>query len=205
MKKIIYIIISTILISCSTSESIELKSNKTISETFNESEIKDLQIIFDFFNGQICDSKKMDYDSLNECYEKYCSEIRKQQKTENEFNPKVDFEQQLEMYKRLNNKNFDIIWQIDKNWNYKSSDTLKYLGLNYVGKYKKFLKKYGEENKAIFDYYKHLNAAGDISPSIIAGLIMNYELYDISDIRTKLVIAIHYLTLNDQNWRKEKY
>jgi len=182
-----------------------LKSNKTISETFNASEINDLQIILDFFNGQICDSKNRSYNSLNQCYEKYCLEIREQQKIENGFNSKIDFEQQLEMYKRLNSKSFDNIWQIDKSWNYKSSDTLQYLGLNYVGKYQNFLKKYGEENKVIFDYYDHFKAAGDISPSIIAGLIMNYELYDISDIRTKLVIAIHYLTLNDQNWRKEKY
>ena len=205
MKKIIYIIISTILISCSTSESIELKSNKTISETFNESEIKDLQIIFDFFNGQICDSKKMDYDSLNECYEKYCSEIRKQQKLGNEFNIKVNFEQQIEMYKKVNKSTFNQIWGLSKSWNYKTSDTLKYLGLNTIGKYNVFLKKYGEENKPIFDYYENFNATGDISPSMNASLIMQYELYDISDLRTKLIIAIHYLTLNDQNTRNEKY
>ena len=100
MKKIVYILITIILTSCSSSESIELKSNKAISETFNDSEIKDLQIIFDFFNQQICDSKNLNKDLLNECYEKYCSEIREQQKTENEFNPKVNFEKQLEMYKK---------------------------------------------------------------------------------------------------------
>ena len=205
MKKIIYIIITVILTSCSTSESIELKSNKTISETFNESEINDLQIIFDFFNGQICDSNKLDYNSLNECYEKYCSEIREQQKTENQFNPKVDFEQQLEMYKNINKSTFNQIWGLSKSWNYKTSDTLKYLGLNTVGKYNMFLKKYGEENKPIFEYYENFNAAGDISPSMNASLIMQYELYDISDLRTKLIMAIHYLTLNDQIYRKEIY
>jgi len=112
------------------SKSIELKSNKTISETFNESEINDLQIIFDFFNGQICDSNKLDYYSLNECYEKYCSEIREQQKTENEFNPKLDFEQQLEMYKQIDKSTFKEIWYFQQSWpRREQKDTLKYISL----------------------------------------------------------------------------
>jgi len=183
-----------------------LKSNKTISETFNESEINDLQIIFDFFNGQICDSNKLDYNSLNECYEKYCSKIREQQKTENEFNPKVDFEQQLGMYKQIDKSTFKEIWYFQQSWpRREQKDTLKHISLIPKRKYIDFLEKCGKENKAINYYSNTFKAAGDISPTMNASLIMQYELYDISDLRTKLIIAIHYLTLNDQFYRKEIY
>ncbi len=105
-----------------------MKLNKTISETFNKSEIKDLQIIFDFFNEQICDSKELNKDSLNECYEKYCSEIRKQQKTEYEFNTRVNFEQQLEMYKQIDKSTFKEIWYFQQSWPHREQiDTLKYI------------------------------------------------------------------------------
>ena len=195
-----------ILISCTSSKSTELKSNKTISETFNKSEIKDLQIIFDFFNGQICDSKKLNTNSLNECYEKYCSEIREQQKTEYEFNPKVNFEQQLEIYKQIDKSTFNEIWYFQKSLPIRErKDTLKYISLNTRGKYIKFLEKYGEENKAIFEYFDSLKNAEDMSPVMFADLIMSYEKYETKDIRTKLFISIHYLTLNDQFYRKEKY
>ena len=195
-----------ILISCTTSESTELKSNKTISETFNKSEIKDLQIIFDFFNGQICDSKKLNNDLLNDCYEKYCSEIREQQKTENGFNPKVNFEKQLEMYKKIDKSTFEKIWYFQQSWPHREQkDTLKYISFSPETKYFEFLEKYGKENKLVNYYSDSFKAAGDISPTMNASLIMQYELYDISDLRTKLIIAIHYLTLNDQFYRKEKY
>ena len=205
MKKIIYIIILTILISCSTSEKRELKSNKTISEIFNKSEINDLQIILDFFNGQICDSNKLNNDYLNKCYEKYCSEIKSEMILNGGFNPKIDYEKQLELYEKIDKANFNKIWKIGKSYNLRTKENFKHLELNYKGKYLDFLKKYGEENKTIHSYYESIINAGDISPSTSAILILNYKLIKPADIRSKLIIAIHYLTLNDNFNRKEKY
>tara|TARA_R110001583_G_scaffold195006_1_gene368456 strand:+ start:231 stop:677 length:447 start_codon:yes stop_codon:yes gene_type:complete len=148
----------------------------------------------------------MNKDLLNECYEKYCSEIREQYKVEYEFNPKVNFKQQLEMYNKIDKSTFNEIWDFQKKWTTKTqSDTLKHLGLSYTGKYKDFLQNYGKVNKAIHQYSESFNASGDLSPTMTAGLLMSYEYYDISDIRTKLIIAIQYLTLNDQNKRIEQY
>jgi len=191
--------------SCSTSESTDLKSNKTISETFNESEIKDLQIIFDFFNNQICNSKKLNNESLNECYEIYCYEIREQRKTGFNFNSKIDFEKQLEMYKRIDKSTFKEIWYFQNRKDINSLDNYKYLEYSYLGKYKSFLKNYGQENKAIHNFYEGIEFEGGINPSTLGGLDIHYENFDISDIRTKLVIAIQYLTFNDQLERIEKY
>ena len=183
----------------------KLESNKTIYENFTESEVQDLQVIFDFFNSQICDSKQFDNEALSSCYNEYCSRIRTEQKKEQGFVPQIDFDAQLLMYEQINEGMFNEIWEFHMQRKNIESDALKYLSLNHNGKYKFFLKAFATENKAVYNYYDSFDASGDMSPLMFANLIMDYESYNIEDIRTKLFIAIHYLTLNDQFNRNEKY
>jgi hypothetical protein len=205
MKKLLYVVLSIFLLSCSTSENIQLDSTKTITEYFNKYEIKDLQLLLDFFNQEICTSKESDSDYLNQCYEKYCTEIKSEMSLRTSLNPKIDYNKQLNMYEKINKTTFNKIWKIEKSLDLRTNENVKDLGLNYNGKYLDFLKKYGEDNKAVQSYFESIKTSGDISPSTNAIIIKEYKLLDISDIRTKLIIAIHYLTLNDKLNRKEKY
>jgi hypothetical protein len=68
-----------------------------------------------------------------------------------------------------------------------------------------FLKTFGEEDSVINNYYNSLDIAGDISPTMFADLAINYKNYNLKDPKIRLIIAIHYLTLNDKYERKEKY
>ena len=140
MKKIFYIIISTFIISCSTSEKIKLESNKTIVEFFNDSEIKDLQLLLDYFNQEICDSQHPDLDVLNQCYEKYCERINEET---NEggigaYNPKIEYKGQSKIYETINNSSFNKIWEIRKVYNNISKQYEKDLELNFQGKIFRF-------------------------------------------------------------------
>ncbi|MBJ2174620.1 hypothetical protein JBL43_10260 [Aureibaculum sp. A20] len=206
MKSIIYILIVTTLISCSTKKNIDLKSNNLISNNFNELEIKDLQLIFDFFINQICDSRKKNFKSLNECYLDYCSKIKEQAETNVEFKTKINFKQQLKLYNKIDNSTFKEIWSFHKSLPVGDrQDTLKFLEFNFDGNYIKFLNKFARENKAIGQYMYSYKQVRGLGPSLVANLIFNYKSFEIADIRTKVVIAIHYLTLNDQFHREEKY
>jgi hypothetical protein len=203
MKNIIYILIAFFLINCTSESNSNLSSDALIKKTFNKSEIKDLQKIFDFFNSEICDSN---YEKLNECYLNYCLGIKSQIEKNGAFNTNLSFEKQKNLYNKIHNKTFREIWNFQKSLPInKRKDTLKYLGLNYEGKYRKFLNEYGKENKEIENYAERFNVTADLSPSMIAELSFNYESFNIYEMKTKLIIAIHYLTLNDQNWRNEKY
>ena len=205
MKKITYILIAIFLTNC-TSKSINiLNSNTLIKKSFNKSEIKDLQKIFDFFNNEICNSN---YGKLNECYQNYCSKKKKQveQNVELEFSTNINFEKQQKLYSKIQNNTFKEIWSFQKSLPIRErKDTLKHLSFNHNGKFVKFIKQYGNENKKIKDYYESFLIFRDISPAMFAGILMEFEDYDIKDIRTKLIFAIHYLTFNDQNLREEKY
>ena len=67
-----------------------------------------------------------------------------------------------------------------------------------------FLKKAGKKDEFIKDYHEAVEAAGGPPPFLISGITKYRDLLDIEDTKVKFVIAIHYLTLNDQYKRKEK-
>ena len=180
-----------------------MNSDALIKKTFNKSEIKDLQKIFDFFNSEICASN---YEKLNECYLHYCLGIKSQIEKTTDFNTNLNYKKQENLYSKIHNNTFKEIWNYQKSLPINErKDTLKFLGLNYEGKYRKFLNEYGKENKEIESYAESFNVSAGLSPSMIAELSFNYESFNIYEMKTKLIIAIHYLTLNDQNWRNEKY
>ena len=203
MKKLTYILIAFFLTSCFLERNNELSSDNLINETFNKSEIKDLQHILDFFNNEICNSN---IENLNDCYANYCLKIKTQIEKTVAFNTNLNFEKQRKLYNQISNKTFKEIWRFQKSLPiHEEKDTLKYLGFNYEGKYRKFLNEYGKENNAVKKYGESYNVSADLGPSMIAELSMNYESFKINELKTKLLIAIHYLTINDQSWRKEKY
>lgn len=204
MKKIIYTLLFLILINCSTKkESNSLYSDTLIQKTFTKNEIKDLQKILDFFNSEICKSTQ---ENINNCYLNYCSRIGTEIKKHGIYKTHIDFEKQYKIYKQINSNTFSEIWLFQQSLPLRErKDTLKYLGFNNNSKYIKFLNEYGKENKAVKDYVNNFNISSDFGPSMISQVIMNYEAFQIEDIKSKLLIAIHYLTLNDQHWRKEKY
>jgi len=200
LQILIYLIFA---ISCTTATN-GLKSDKTINKIFNKDEIKDLEILVNFFENQICLGQNIDLKNKQDCYESFfkhmvhCEEI-------GEVILNISFEAQKKIYDEISQSTFNQIWAIGKTWEHNSTDTLKYLFLNEKGKYIKFLKEFGTVNPFVEGYYDSFKLIGDISPSMFAGIIMRYKEFDISDAKFRLLLAIHYLTVNDDYERKEKY
>lgn len=96
------------------------------------------------------------------------------------------------------------IWDFSPCWHRDCpDDTLKCITYSYNGKYLTYLEELGNENHLIQKYHEAYHFLGDISPTMVASILLDYKNYDIRDIRIRLVIAIHYLTLNDQFERRE--
>jgi len=205
MRKIIQLLSLLILLSCSNSSNLDLQSNPTIESVFNESEIQDLSRILNFFNDQICSIQEVDRADLKYCYKSYFERLKRTEESGGDIELNIPYNKQQELYTKINKSTFDEIWNFGKTYNRRSPDTLKFMSLNYNGKYVKFLKEFSRENETMKYYYEQFEDAGCISPNLVASLLWGYEYYDISDIRMQLVVAIHYLTLNDNYKRKEKY
>ena len=202
--KIFQLITILFLINFSAKSQERLNDNSTIKTVFNEIEIKDLETILNFFDNKICETENINKSNILECYSSFFERMAKSENAGSiEF--RIPFNEQENIYKLINQTTFDEIWIFGKNWKRETNQTFKYLSYNLNGKYVKFLEKLGIENKVIKTYIESLYAAGDISPSMFANVLMGYKNYDITNSQIRLMIAIHYLTLNDQNNRTDKY
>jgi CRISPR/Cas system CMR-associated protein Cmr5 small subunit len=221
-KLFIILVVLIVAAGCSNQKTIE--SNPTIKKVFNESEIKDLQLILEFFEKQICSIENKEDSKINDCYDSFIQRMTGAVETGGlEIN--IPFGEQKKLYNTINDSTFNEIW--DMSWirtiphsnsylkrigkdtlsieEREKSDTTNYIELKYEGKYVSFIEEYGNKSPVIKRYHENFVNAGGIGPSMISSIMMNYEYYDIKDIRMKLIFAIHYLTLNDQHIRKEKY
>ena len=103
---------------------------------------------------------------------------------------------------------FNCIWVFGRSrikWG--EPDTLKHIEYRRDGKYMDFLKELGKEYEMVKNYREDFGLAGGISVSMSRDILMikeDYQ-YDLNDVRLQLVIAIHYLTMNDKFERIERY
>jgi hypothetical protein len=181
----------------------KLSESKTFHKTFSEKTIQELQLLFDFFNTSI--SSTTDCEDLTDCYWSLFDQLLKSEENGSIDLP-LSFEEQMKVYERISKSTFNEIWAFGIGYNYREApnDTFNIIGINSYGKYIQFLKEVGQDYPMIKGYTEGVEAAGDIPPSIIAGILMNYKQLDIKDTRVKFIIAIHYLTLNDRSKRVEK-
>ena len=169
---------------------------------FTESEIKDLELMFDFFNNSICDVKD---ENLTDCYYDFFDKVKNAADSGSLY-LHIPIDEQLALYDQFNDSTFYQIWAIGKSWNHKDTDdTLKSVYFRWDGKFFDFLEQIGDRNEFAKAYYESTQAAGGPNPALVAGITQNYDKFGIEDLEVKFILAIHFLTLNDEYKRKEKY
>ncbi len=190
-----------------TSEPPNLLANESlITQIFSAQEIENLHTILTFFEEAIGVQSKDDDPQITAKYHSYIDELYGQMR-KGKSNLTIPIEEQLAMYETIDTQTFNQIWTLGAGYKKKwKGDTLRVIHLNYEGKYKSFLKLAADSIPIIKEkYYDRFHAVGHISPSMKADLIINKEQFDLKDIKIRLVFAIHYLTLNDESKRREKY
>jgi len=211
MRKFCCYITILLLMGCSHSNTVKkMESSKTITDIFNKAEIKDLAVIVDFFNAQICAAQKNEKTTIAESYQRFFEWMKSCEVT-GQMDVRIPYQEQQKMYSLLSDSTFNQIWRIDhslirvERYDY-DADTIEKKELVYVGKYLTFLKAFGQENSVVESCYNNLIQIGDYIPIVCMGLIMReYEQLDIEDVRTQLFLAMHFLTLNDATEDSEKF
>ena len=201
MRKVLILIFGIIILQLSFScksqySTVELENN------FSTDQISDLNKIRDFFKNQISENKKSDF---KVCFSKILPGL-----LENGWHPileKVDFEKQKELYNSISKSTFDEIWEFGKATYPDTGLELKKLGSKYNGKYQKFLTEFGKNNPEVKNYADRLIEAGDFESVgwLQQSIYKNPKEFDLEDPNIQLLIAIHYLTLNDQQKRTDKW
>jgi len=201
MRKTLTLILGIIILQLSFScksqySTTELKSN------FTTEQISDLNKITEFFKNQMCLGMESDFKT---CYERTPHEYL--EATGNGFWKNINFEKQQELYGEISKSTFDEIWSFCKARYPESGLELKSICAFSIGKYQKFLADLGKGNPRIAKYAERIHASGDFSGFDINywEVLNNKKDFDLNNPNIQLILAIHYLSLNDQQTRKEKW
>ncbi|WP_310993093.1 hypothetical protein [Aequorivita marina] len=181
------------------------KSQYSVTElnnNFTSEQIADLKKITTFFKNQMCLNMDSDFKT---CYERIPHEYL--EATGNGFWTNIDFEEQKELYKQISRSTFDKIWWFCKSIEYKTGKEKKSLCANAIGEYNNYLFDLGKHNPKIKEYAHWINASGDFNPlqMLYSKVSKNKKYFDLNDPNVQLILAIHYLSLNDQAKRNEKW
>ena len=177
-------------------------STRELKNNFTTEQISDLNKIIDFFKNQICQNNGSDFKT---CFSELLPTL-----LEYSWQPilkKVDYEKQKEIYKSISDTTFKEIWAFGKTTYPETGLELKSVGSKYNGKYQKYLTELGKHNTEIKEYAERLIASGDFESMELLQyrVYINPSKFDLDNPNIQLLIAVHYLSQNDQEKRKDKW
>jgi len=196
IKTGIIIILTLVLIKCSSIENPNKSLDLVLKNEFNQDEIKELKEILYFFDKIVLAQTKIDL--IDSAYHRYMENLRYNESIE-EFGTML-FIDKLKIDSFINNfrdnEIFDRIWKFEYGTDITRKDTLlTQLIPNQQGDYFILLDK-AIENDTIFKYYKNsLIDSGAIGPYIVGGFQNIHERLDFNNEIIRLIVAIHYISI----------
>ncbi|MFK7905899.1 MAG: hypothetical protein AB8B69_12275 [Chitinophagales bacterium] len=166
-----------------------------IQRIFNPSEINDLRVVVDFFDEIVCEVEGVEKNNVLEAYGKYFKRI--EMSTDTNVDIRINYQKQRALYQKIDSLTFNQIWK-KKSSQSKITGKFEYIILNSKGKYVKFLHELGKSKPWVKDYVERFELAGDLLPSMVWYVLRHHEQFDMTDKRIRLLIAVHYLSLNEK-------
>jgi hypothetical protein len=168
-----------------------LANDSTIIKVFSIEEIKGLQLMLDFFTKEICSYAGIDASDPSKGYTTYLTML-KEQSTSGTYTIPFSLAQQNELFNNVSSQLIKEIW-------IPSSDPNPYELIATNGKYLTFLTILANKNPVWMSYKNNVLSAGTISASNQAMVILQPDFFDMDDIRVRLLIAIHFFTINSNS------
>lgn len=194
-KIVLLVFILTLNFSCKSQfHSVELDNN------FTKNQIEDFQKMTVLFQTQIC---KDDKESFKNCFEKNLPLLL--ENGSNIITAKIDYNKQRQLYTSISESTFNEIWDFCKTQYRNDERNYRTVCGKHQGKYQKFLKEVGQNNPHINDYYLSMISAGDFDNSgqLETAIYQFPNDFNLNDPNIQIILTIQYLTINDQENRKE--
>jgi len=106
------------------------------------------------------------------------------------------YNKQQQLIDEIDKSTLDKIWTKGKS--FRNTDTIDILNMNVQGKFFSFLKEFSSSNETFKDYANEIEFSYDITPKQSLFFIENFKYLNFTD-EVRLIMAIHYLTLNSNN------
>jgi hypothetical protein len=97
---------------------------------------------------------------------------------------------------------FNKIWEKHQKSELNPNPDPEKFRLSLKSDYFKYLYTVGDKYKDVKEYAENIEVAEFISAPIVAGVSKNVDVFDLEDKNSRLIIAIHYLTLINEYFRE---
>jgi hypothetical protein len=173
-------------------QNLELKNDELVKYHFTKAEIENFEKIIEYFEKYLlsnCNDVK-----IESCYSSYFKYLASFEKN-GDLKIQIPKDLEMNMLKDIDDKFINEVWlnsslqKDEKNKDY-------YVHYNMKGKYFRFLENLALENERINNYLKGYKLIGDFSPTVIVGTIKNFENCNFIDPKEKLLIAVHFFSIN---------
>lgn len=204
--KIVTLLIFITVVSFELCNGQELENDPLIREYFGKEEVQKLEKIVGFFDQHVKQTCATDQ-SLSACYNQYLENLTQVNVFANQtLTIGISIETQSKFLESLDNKYLNNIWWYGPEEKHLEKDSIhrkKELQYNSEGSYVGFLKALAQEDDKFAPYIDTYGLAGSISPSMVSYFLKNYKMFNISSERDRLILAIHYLTVNSSEKDKD--
>lgn len=190
---ILFFVVVFTTISC---KAPSLEESRLVEKHFSTDEISQLRDILSFFDEQICGDANTTSTVIKECLRRYNAWLEKTFGTDDFTGLPISFDDQKELYNSLNDSLIFKIWYSGRLEQKEKTTAL--LDINPYDVYSLYLKDLASQEPTLLSYYDSLKGGEGMSPAMITSMTYEHEKLDITDERIRLVMAIHYLTRNDQ-------
>jgi hypothetical protein len=179
------------------------KGQTDFSGFFSASEIEDLNLIVDFFQMELCGSE--DRTRFSSCFVNSIPSLLDYE--QNYLEKKISWRKQKKLYTKISNSTFQKIWSLCKVWRtIEPKYEYKEICFSYNETFIDFVKSLEEDSPLIKAYSQKLENLGTFPfwRFFLINIIEYPESIDLENRGVQTLIAIHFLTLNDQAKRDKK-
>lgn len=185
----------TLTISCDRNKASSTSGNVGDGPDFS----KDFNLITQFFEEQIGVSPVLDEQAKIDAYDQFRLNIIRHYEEEG---VPLDFNKQRQLYQKLSGYFFSNTWAYGTVQF--SGDSTRYISLNLRPESELMGHISKKDSSEFIKYYiSTLKNAGDISPSLLAHMTVTLTKSYLENPSVRLLMAIHFLTINDHLNRRD--
>ena len=173
---------------------VKSQDNESLKNHFENNEIVELEKLISFFDSVV--QQKTIVKDLALAYKEF---LKKLSESKSAGDASQYFKFDFKVKDQVSSNLFDKIWVVEKSYGYKVKDTVLSLNINTSSEYIKLLKS-KSKNEVIKKYYDGILSSGGFSPGVTAHLQHDYNKLDFNDFDNRLIVAIHYMTLNEPDF-----
>ena len=201
INRILIITLLTIISFQASAQLMEKELRESLSTEFKDDDVESILLCMEFFENQLKTFFNLSENSNEDPIAKF---IEYTEENYPDFEIPLDFTAQQELYQKLRTYFFIQTWSYGLLT--RGEDQTTYISINLKANSPliKYLRKRSKKVKVVTKYLDTLEAAGDISPSMAGTMASFIPLEHQQNLELRILITLHYLTLNDRIKRRDR-